>query len=267
MDDASTFCKKGKTVPKKRAFTLIELLVVISIIAVLMAILMPALQRVRKQARDAVCRSNLRQWGVIFYLYMDDNNGLFPIGDSSGRWRWAIQRYREKELSTTCPEATDTQHENGSFKAWGLDNLDADHVTQIDYGSYGVNRWVYNRAPGQRDDAMYWKTREVKQLHRIPMFLDCSWYGAEPLHPDLPPQFEGDIDGTYRNNSMRRFALNRHKGAINGAMFDSSVQKIALKQLWTFKWHRQFNESGRWTVAGGLETDGWPDWMQHLREK
>ena len=51
---------------KKRAFTLIELLVVISIIAVLMAILMPALQRVKKQARDSVCRSNLRQWPVAF---------------------------------------------------------------------------------------------------------------------------------------------------------------------------------------------------------
>ena len=44
---------------KKRAFTLIELLVVIAIIAVLMAVLMPSLQRVKKQARDSVCRSNL----------------------------------------------------------------------------------------------------------------------------------------------------------------------------------------------------------------
>ena len=88
---------------KKRAFTLIELLVVISIIAVLMAILMPALQRVRKQARDSVCRSNLRQWGVVFYLYMDDNDGLFAIGDNSGEWRWAMERYRDKKLSAAWP--------------------------------------------------------------------------------------------------------------------------------------------------------------------
>jgi prepilin-type N-terminal cleavage/methylation domain-containing protein len=57
-----------------RAFTLIELLVVISIIAVLLAILMPALQRVKQQAKDVACRSNLRQVGVILYLYLEDND-------------------------------------------------------------------------------------------------------------------------------------------------------------------------------------------------
>jgi prepilin-type N-terminal cleavage/methylation domain-containing protein len=65
---------------KQRAFTLIELLVVIAIIALLMAILMPALQRVKKQASAAVCLSNLRQWGVVWSMYTQDHEGSF-LGD------------------------------------------------------------------------------------------------------------------------------------------------------------------------------------------
>ena len=64
---------------KRLAFTLIELLVVIAIIALLMAILMPALQRARQQARTVVCRSNLKQVGLIILFYLQDNDGIMPI--------------------------------------------------------------------------------------------------------------------------------------------------------------------------------------------
>jgi prepilin-type N-terminal cleavage/methylation domain-containing protein/prepilin-type processing-associated H-X9-DG protein len=59
---------------KPRAFTLIELLVVIAIIAILMAILIPTLQRVKEQAKEISCRSNLKQVGLIIYLYLQDND-------------------------------------------------------------------------------------------------------------------------------------------------------------------------------------------------
>jgi len=62
----------------RRGFTLIELLVVISIIAILMAVLMPALTKVREQARFMSCRSNLKNYGVVQRMYSDDNNGDFP---------------------------------------------------------------------------------------------------------------------------------------------------------------------------------------------
>ncbi len=63
---------------KRKGFTLIELLVVIAIIALLMGILMPALQRVKKQAQDMVCRANLRQYGVAHNVYLDDNDYRYP---------------------------------------------------------------------------------------------------------------------------------------------------------------------------------------------
>ena len=63
---------------RSRAFTLIELLVVVSIIALLVAILLPALGRARKQARQVVCASQLRQIGLFLEYYCDDHKNFYP---------------------------------------------------------------------------------------------------------------------------------------------------------------------------------------------
>ena len=68
---------------KPRGFTLIELLVVIAIIAVLMAILMPALNRAREQGKRASCLSNVKQMGLAWIMYADDNDGKIVSGNTS----------------------------------------------------------------------------------------------------------------------------------------------------------------------------------------
>jgi prepilin-type N-terminal cleavage/methylation domain-containing protein/prepilin-type processing-associated H-X9-DG protein len=67
----------------RSGFTLIELLVVIAVIALLMAILMPALSRARDQGRTIACRANLKQYGIALRMYLDDNNYYFP-----DVWKW-----------------------------------------------------------------------------------------------------------------------------------------------------------------------------------
>ena len=62
----------------KKMFTLIELLVVIAMIAILAAMLLPALNKARAKAKMAQCSSNLRQFGSVFTNYADDNNGFYP---------------------------------------------------------------------------------------------------------------------------------------------------------------------------------------------
>lgn len=78
-----------KTVWKKRiGFTLIELLVVVAIIAILIMLLMPALERTRFKAKCLSCMSNLHQWGIATTTYAADNGGEYPhwnfVGGASG---------------------------------------------------------------------------------------------------------------------------------------------------------------------------------------
>jgi len=277
---------------KPKGFTLIELLVVIAVIALLMSILMPAMSKVKQQTKKVMCRSNLRQWGIIFNIYLNDHDGKFMSGheweellpggsgwddedavDQTGDHAWPLilLRYYKAPKLLCCPAATKPpfDHEGKRvrtdhvFSTWGLW---WQHPQKYFYGSYGINRWTYNRREGQ-DQVNYWKRLEMRGAHAVPLFGDCRWYGGGPLHFDLPPEFPGQDTVTHwRDNNMRRFGLDRHVGKMCLAFVDYSVRTVDLKELWTLRWHINYDRRGPWTRTGGVLPEDWPDWMRGLKD-
>lgn len=267
---------------KKRGFTLVELLVVIAIIAVLMSILMPALSRVRRQAKAATCLANLRQWGFMFAFYCDDNDSKFFSGAGGGNGYWWMDEmrpyYKDDELRL-CPQAT-KHYASGqkiaslSIWAWRSGNK----YSTDDTGSYGPNAWIcdlesgktgmWGRNPSNYQPSFYWRTTNVRNTNYIPVFVGSWWVDFWPLDIDQPPNLQDGVPIPDRpgQNEMERCSVDRHNGFLNGLFMDWSVRKIGVKELWTLKWHRQYNINGRWTRAGNVNPTDWPPWMRHYKD-
>jgi prepilin-type N-terminal cleavage/methylation domain-containing protein/prepilin-type processing-associated H-X9-DG protein len=276
---------------KKTAFTLIELLVVISVIALLMAVLLPALGRARKQARAVVCRAHLKQWGTVLALYVQDNEGCLPRDATSGVWlmRGVLTTEgdpNEPELHASvrtegiacCPMAAKPaesghftmSHNSGSihwqvegtsgstFGAWQITRPGPPFTA-----SYGFNRELFSlmfqpfrsRAVRRRGVDTY----NVPGKDCIPALFDAARRTAGLRFAfDRPPireRFAG-----------REVCINRHEGTINGLFLDWSVRSIGLKELWTLKWNLTFDTRGPWTKAGGCLPEDWPEWMRRFKD-
>jgi len=263
---------------KKRGFTLIELLVVIAIIALLMAILMPALNRVKNQAKTIMCQARLREWGLLFKLYTDDNNGYFNRGWDVGEaalWMNALRPYyKDNWEMLLCPTATKLMENSsdwGTFKA-------ASRTIQTPYRgtyqyifSYSINSWTNYMTADRGDRPLEWFWRNVnnvKGTNNIPVFGDATWHDAWPLDTDPPSEYPDayGIGDRGTTGEINHFCINRHNGFVNLLFMDWTARRVGLKELWTLKWHRAFDTAGPWTKAGSAQPSDWPAWLRGFRD-
>jgi len=273
---------------KKKAFTLIELLVVIAIIALLLSILMPSLQAVKKQARNVVCKSNLHQWGLTWKMYTEDNLGHFPNvdyrvtiadgGDNSNAvrsfWTECLMPYLGEGTRGGsiyfCPAAkkkpADGTYADDEFTSFSVARMRAElGDPEPKRASYGINCWVYGGYGNATDRVNSWvKEGAANNARNIPVLLDSKWRGGRPRETD-PPLVSGDINcnptGVILNGEpatvgeMTWFQMKRHKHGINAVFLDTSIRSLEPKELWTLKWHKTFG------TKYGEANLTWKDWM------
>lgn len=209
---------------RTKAFTLIELLVVIAIIALLLSIVMPALKESKKRAQTVICRSNIKQWGLIFSLYAQDNGQSLPqstgadwggttISDRDAYWMGATLPYYGDGKIRFCPSTRpdkdndptvyDMDDYGLTFEEWGPMYPSTPNTWWDEFpnGSYGINEWCSNPQSSLTylwappfSTSETWRTITAKGGRSIPLFMDCVFVDGAPFADNLPPAFPDDYN-------------------------------------------------------------------------
>jgi prepilin-type N-terminal cleavage/methylation domain-containing protein/prepilin-type processing-associated H-X9-DG protein len=230
----SPVCVQSPTLRRGRidvpcaGFTLIELLVVIAVIAVLMAILVPALGRAREQAKRIKCFANMRQMGLAQQVYLQDYDYHLPpsscrITDPNGHWLRILATFIHEDLLFQCP----------SDRAKDFVDWDRPLLEQPDcrYSSYAVNALLdpVHYRYGARHNK-YNRTTSIQHPQH------CIWISEAPdrdnfnladhIHPET---WEGSID-----YAKQFIAYDRHTGTSNYLFVDGHVENLKIEQ--TYQW-------------------------------
>jgi prepilin-type processing-associated H-X9-DG protein len=231
---------------------LIELLVVIAIIAILAALLLPALSRAKAKAHQATCVSNTKNWAYALVMYTDDHQDAIP---------YMAERFANQPDGSRYPFVFDllapyvSKNTGGSYSQSTVYYWDArkcpggsgTSVTNwncwigVNFGSgpaSGLGGLFYYGARNQGEPLKRpLKSTRIKKPSEAMAFMDTLWYYVySPGDPSF--KFDTDSDGDGKPDTMSAYSPYSHgrptvhNGGANVGLLDGHIERVPFKKLW-----------------------------------